>query len=117
MTVLIEGNDIRGCKGGIRVPSEGDIKVRANKIRDSGIAIDVYDQRAWETFGIPKGAPTKQVLEVIDELKKNPAASPEEMTKVVSGSGLAKFLGNAELVTKVATGLIALVKAGADLIK
>jgi hypothetical protein len=39
------------------------------------------------------------------------------MTAVVTASRLGKWLGHADLIVKVATGLIAAVKAGGELLK
>lgn len=116
MTV-IKGNNVSSCGVGIRVPSEGNIEVLENQIRNCGIGIDVYDSDVWAQIGVPKEADPRQVTQVIDDLKKCPNASNEEKTQIVLGSGLAKWLTNAEVATKVATGLIALAKAGADLLK
>jgi len=117
MAVIIEGNDIRGADVGIEVPSNADIKIIENKLRDVGKGISVYDPEVQKVLGIPAGAPKDQVEEVVKELEKNPNASPEEMTAVVTASRLGKWLGNADLILKVTTGLIAAVKAGGELLK
>lgn len=117
MGVLIEGNDIRGAGIGIEVPSNAEIKIIANKLQDVGKGISVYDPEVLKLLSIPVDAPKDQVEEVVKELQKNPDASPEEMTAVVSASRLGKWLGNADLILKVSTALIALVKAGVELLK
>lgn len=117
MATIIKGNIIYNCGGGIRVPSEGDVEVLENNIRNTGIAIDIYDNKVWADIGVPKEADPRQVTQVIDQLKKSPNASNEEKSQIVMSSGLAKWLTNAELATKVIAGLIALAKAGSELFK
>jgi hypothetical protein len=70
MAVTIEGNDISGADIGIEVPSNADIKIIANKLRDVGKGISVYDPEVLKVLGIPADAPTDQVEEVVKELQK-----------------------------------------------
>lgn len=117
MSILIEGNDIQGATTGIRVPNSGDITIKINKFRDVGTAIDVYDPAFARLLGLPNTVPQNEISELVSKLKKNPDASDEEIAKVVASSKLSKWLGNSDLLLKVTSGFIALVRTGFELFK
>lgn len=106
-----------GSGVGVRAPSDMDIHARKTQFLDVNVGFDLYDPKFREIAGLPKDVKNELVEEVVALLKANPDASNEEMTKIVETSRLGTWLGTIDAVTKAATGLIAFVKAGVELIK
>ncbi|WP_433588243.1 hypothetical protein [Pseudomonas koreensis] len=101
----------------VRAPSDMDILAKKTQFLGAGVGFDLFEPRIQEIVGLPDGVDKKLVQEVLVLLKQKPDASPEEMTEVVQKSRLGIWLGNTESITKVATGLIALIKAGAEFLQ
>lgn len=117
MVVRIEDNVFVDVTTAVRAPSDMEIEFRRNELRQIGQAFDFFEPANLKDLGLPADVDRSQVEEVVQTLQAQPDASNEEMTKTVAGSRLGVWLGNTDSVLKVATTLIALVKAGGNLFK
>jgi len=115
MPPLVFGNNIYGAKVGVQAPANADVDIINNNFHGVEVAVNFKEPITLEMLGIPIGAPSDQVSELVREFRKTPDASVEQATAIVNASRLGQWLGNAEKVAKVANSLVALVKAGQDL--
>lgn len=115
MGLTLENCTIINCGTAVSAPSTADIIAKGTVIQNCGKGFDLYDPSTLRRLDIPTDVEKEEIKSVIEELKKNPNATEQEMTATVANSKLGVFLGGAERVTKVAASLIAVVKAGVDL--
>lgn len=115
--LILDEVDFEGGTAGVRAPSNADIHARKTTFKNVGIGFDLYEPKNLELSGLPPDVKKELVEEVLAHLRQMPNASVHEMTEVVVKSRLATWIGNAEAVSKAATGLIALVKAGIEIFK
>ncbi|NWD34123.1 hypothetical protein HX793_30445 [Pseudomonas reactans] len=117
MPILVEGCYFSGGGIGISAPSDADLIVKSTQFLGLAKSIDIYDPKAVALFGLPADVPNEQLAALVAKLKERPDATDQEIAETVAGSGLSKWLGNADLLLKVTTGFVALVRTGFEIFK
>ncbi len=117
MAIKFEDNIIIGCGTMIRAPSDTEIDAKRNIVRNVGKVLDLYEPAARQSLDIPAEATAEDLEAVVNELRKNPSATPEESAAVVAKSKIGQLIGESERLTKFIASAIVIAKSGVELYK
>ncbi|WP_024640758.1 hypothetical protein [Pseudomonas syringae] len=117
MAIKFEDNIIIGCGTMIRAPSDTEIDAKRNIVRNVGKVLDLYEPAAREKLDIPAEATAEDIESVVNELRENPTATPDESAAVVAKSKIGQLIGDPEKLIKFSASIIAIAKSGVELIK
>ncbi|KTB97774.1 hypothetical protein [Pseudomonas sp. ICMP 10191] len=116
MTIVITNSSSHGLKTFIRAPSNANLKVDNCIAVNGGKFLDIFEPTNHLAFGLPDGVTKEDLQEIFASLKANPNQSQEELEATVKASPLSKWLTTGQQIAKFSSQVIAVIKAGYELV-